>query len=81
MKSVLYFCLFLVLTFSLSSPAFSAKEKWPGVDETVVENTQKNTAERHESLLSIPTRGTCSSLSFSLQGQSEDLQQGITGEY
>jgi len=41
MKSVLYFCLFLVLTFSLSSPAFSAKEKWPGVDETVVEKYAK----------------------------------------
>jgi len=41
MKSALCCCLFLVLTFSIPSPVFSAKEKWPGVDETVVEKYAK----------------------------------------
>jgi len=40
-RKALCLSLFMVLSFFLSSPAFPAKEKWPGVDETVVEKYAK----------------------------------------
>src|SRR6266498_2520491 len=40
-RKALSLSLFMVLSFFLSSPAFSEKEKWAGVDETVVEKYAK----------------------------------------
>ena len=38
---VICLSLFIVLSLCVHSPAFSEKEKWPGVDETVVEKYAK----------------------------------------
>lgn len=40
-RKALCLSLLMVLSFLLSSPAFPGKEKWPGVDETVVEKYAK----------------------------------------
>ena len=41
MRSALCFCLLMILSFFITLPAFSAKEKWPGVDESVIEKIAK----------------------------------------
>ena len=58
--------------------AFGA-ERWPGVDESVVEKFASEHGRESRNRSSTPTRATCSCLSFSLPEPLEVSRPGITG--